>query len=213
MELYLLSTDEAKKLPEAFCLAQFPGRTERASRLRFAEARLHCLGAGALLSGAAGLREAELSKGAWGKPQAEGVHFNLSHSGGYIALAVSRTEVGVDVERVRPSRLRLADRVLQPDELEWMRKAPLERFFWLWTLKESVMKAVGKGLALPPRQINVLPLTRGEPIRTETCVLYGRSAPLDGHWLSVCAAEPVEALVPRRMTAQELTRAWERENA
>ena len=85
-----------------------------------------------------------------------------------------------------------------------MERDPTERFFRLWTLKESVMKAVGKGLALPPSGFSVLPLTRGEPIRTEAGALFGRSTPLDGYWLSVCAAEPLGETPLHRVTAHEL---------
>ena len=153
-----------------------------------------------------GVREAELREGAWGKPEAPSCaqRFNLSHSGAYIVLAVSDAEVGVDVERVQERRLRVAGRVLLPEEREWMEHNPIERFFRLWTLKESVMKAVGKGLALPPSGFSVLPLTRGEPIRTEAGTLFGRSTPLDGYWLSVCAAEPLGEPPLHRVTAHEL---------
>ncbi|MDY4231146.1 MAG: 4'-phosphopantetheinyl transferase superfamily protein [Candidatus Faecousia sp.] len=205
-ELFLLPTAEARRLDAAFCREHFPARTARAAHFRYPEDRLRCLGAGALLAGVLGVREAELREGAWGKPEAPSCaqRFNLSHSGAYIVLAVSDAEVGVDVERVQERRLRVAGRVLLPEEREWMEHNPIERFFCLWTLKESVMKAVGKGLALPPSGFSVLPLTRGEPIRTEAGTLFGRSTPLDGYWLSVCAAEPLGEPPLHRVTAHEL---------
>lgn len=205
-ELFLLPTAEARRLDAAFCREHFPARTARAAHFRYPEDRLRCLGAGALLAGVLGVREAELREGAWGKPEAPSCarRFNLSHSGAYIVLAVSDAEVGVDVEQVQERRLRVAGRVLLPEEREWMEHNPTERFFRLWTLKESVMKAVGKGLALPPSGFSVLPLTRGEPIRTEAGALFGRSTPLDGYWLSVCAAEPLGEPPLHRVTAHEL---------
>ena len=36
-----------------------------------------------------------------GKPYVEGLHFSLSHSGTYAALAVSEEEIGVDIEEIR----------------------------------------------------------------------------------------------------------------
>jgi 4'-phosphopantetheinyl transferase len=79
--------------------------------------------------------------------------FNLSHAKGIVACAVSGTEIGVDVEpidrRVRP--LEIASRFFSPPEVAWLRASDdevrQERFFSLWTLKESYIKAMGVGLS------------------------------------------------------------------
>ena len=63
-ELFLLPTAEARRLDAAFCREHFPARTARAARFRYPEDRLRCLGAGALLAGVLGVREAELREGA-----------------------------------------------------------------------------------------------------------------------------------------------------
>jgi 4'-phosphopantetheinyl transferase len=83
--------------------------------------------------------------------------FNLSHTEGLVALAVAHSEVGIDVEWLaRPGRtVELADRYFAPTEIEALRAlpAPLQRprFFDLWTLKESYIKARGLGLQIPLR--------------------------------------------------------------
>ena len=103
----------------------------------------------------------ELALGENGKPRladpSATLRFNLSHSGGLAAVAVSdELEVGVDIERVKPRRnlLRLARRVLSADEAAAVEaRAPEERlaaFHVAWTRREAVAKCFGVGLAAPP---------------------------------------------------------------
>jgi 4'-phosphopantetheinyl transferase len=107
------------------------------------------------------------SKNAYGRPmiapaivdmevQARGLFFNLSHTRGLIALAVTRgRELGVDVENIatRSVSLDVAKRFFSPTEVaELSRVAPdrqQDRFFEYWTLKEAYIKARGMGLLLP----------------------------------------------------------------
>lgn len=81
--------------------------------------------------------------------------FNISHTDGLVALALARAPIGVDVEWLaRPGRtVELADRFFAPAEVAALRARPeahqRDRFFDLWTLKESYIKARGEGLAIP----------------------------------------------------------------
>jgi len=85
------------------------------------------------------------------------VRFNLSHTDGLVAVAITAgREVGVDVEdtRRRGRTVELADRFFSPEEVTALRALPAgaaqrDRFFRLWTLKESYIKARGQGLAIP----------------------------------------------------------------
>ncbi len=94
-----------------------------------------------------------------GKPYLPGgAFFNLSHSGNYAVLAVSPCEVGVDVEQVAPYSQAVAEKCFTAPEREWLsRQSCGQAFFKLWTGKESVMKATGLGLRLPPESFNILP--------------------------------------------------------
>ena len=84
-----------------------------------------------------------------------GLSFNLSHSDRLVTLAVTRDcEIGIDVEDLgRRAPLDIADSYFSPDEARQLRSLPEaaqpQRFFDFWTLKESYIKARGKGLSLP----------------------------------------------------------------
>ncbi len=90
-------------------------------------------------------------------PLARSLSFNLTHTDDLIALAVTRErEVGIDTENIdRGALLDVADRYFAPSEVRDLRALRAERqalrFFELWTLKESYIKARGMGLAIPLR--------------------------------------------------------------
>ncbi|MCW8127256.1 4'-phosphopantetheinyl transferase family protein [Microbulbifer halophilus] len=81
-------------------------------------------------------------------------HFNLSHSGPCLAVALADFPVGVDIERQREMKdvEVLAREVFHPGEREWLVAQPcfLTAFFRLWTVKEAILKAVGTGFSTPP---------------------------------------------------------------
>ena len=83
------------------------------------------------------------------------LHFNVSHTRGLVALAVTRGHrLGVDVEQVaRRVMDGVADRHFAAAEVRDLRALPAAdqatAFFEYWTLKEAYIKARGMGLALP----------------------------------------------------------------
>jgi 4'-phosphopantetheinyl transferase len=95
-----------------------------------------------------------------GKPEVEGLHFNISHSGGLALLALGRVEVGVDVELPRRRRTDdIARRFFAPGEQERLFALPdaerFEAFFRLWTCKEAFLKATGEGLSRSLRSYEI----------------------------------------------------------
>lgn len=115
-----------------------------------------------------------LHEGPYGRPALAAPHhelaFNWSHSGHRAALAVARgIAPGIDVERLRPRPrgLEIAQRFFYAPESEALgRLEPSRRdeaFLSLWTAKEAVLKALGRGLAfgLDRLQFSVPP----EPVR------------------------------------------------
>ncbi len=91
------------------------------------------------------------------------LRFNLSHSRGLVACAVALDrDVGVDVEYIKRegATLEIAERYFSPAELRSLRALPAparrDRFFQYWTLKESYIKARGRGLALGLARFSLL---------------------------------------------------------
>ncbi len=95
----------------------------------------------------------------YGKPALAGpvegrLEFNLTHSGDIALVAItSSTEVGVDVEIVRPmpDALQIAKRFFSTAESDALKQLPAAEqanaFLNLWTRKESFVKATGLGIA------------------------------------------------------------------
>jgi 4'-phosphopantetheinyl transferase len=104
---------------------------------------------------------------AYGKPSLDhqtDFHFNLSHSGDWIACAVDRFPIGIDVEKIAPIDLDIARNFFFHQEYDdLMSRADAEKlsyFFTLWTLKESYIKAEGMGLSLPLDSFSISALDR-----------------------------------------------------
>ena len=140
---------------------------------------------------------------AYGKPALAGYsasHYNLSHAGRWVAAVFDREPVGIDVEAVLPIDMAVAKHYFSASEAEWLRQQPDERrltqFYRQWTLKESYIKAEGKGLSLPLNSF-AFQLDPGSGIRfsppsdlTET-VWHFRQYNIDPDYaLSVCARQP-----------------------
>lgn len=92
----------------------------------------------------------------YGKPiilEPQGVHFNISHSGDWVVCAVDNKPVGIDIEYIKPTDLKIAKRFFTVDEYNDLinkdRENRIKYFYILWTLKESYIKAIGKGLLIP----------------------------------------------------------------
>ncbi|MEM8498321.1 MAG: 4'-phosphopantetheinyl transferase superfamily protein [Pseudomonadota bacterium] len=86
----------------------------------------------------------------------EHLQFSLSHTDGYAAMAIcSDSEIGCDVEKRRDNirAADIADRFFSKREVAALlsNDEVLQhfRFFDYWSLKESYIKAKGKGLAIP----------------------------------------------------------------
>ena len=94
-----------------------------------------------------------------GKPQTDDpeVNFNVSHSGSMVVCAVSDVPVGIDIETVG-GNLDVSRNVMTPHEHDiFMEMGDRENIFCrMWTVKESYMKALGKGLSIPPDSFDVI---------------------------------------------------------
>ncbi|MGN6712626.1 4'-phosphopantetheinyl transferase family protein [Anaerocolumna jejuensis] len=92
----------------------------------------------------------------YGKPylkNREDVYFNISHSGSWVVCAIGEQPVGVDIEKISKVDLDIAKRFFTTHEYNRIVLCSTEdkqsEFFKLWTLKESYIKMIGKGLSIP----------------------------------------------------------------
>jgi 4'-phosphopantetheinyl transferase len=75
------------------------------------------------------------------------MHYNLSHSGDWIVLAIAQLSVGADVEFIDPAFpfLDILEDNFSKEEGNYIGTST-EKFFTLWTRKEAILKATGQGL-------------------------------------------------------------------
>lgn len=113
-----------------------------------------------------GSRDIRFHYNDFGKPQVEtptnqhSLRFNVSHSGTIALIAVTHAhQVGVDVEAITDLNDvdSLSEISLSARELAHLQAAPADRrpelFCNLWTCKEAVAKADGRGLSIPLPEI------------------------------------------------------------
>ena len=89
------------------------------------------------------------------------LYFNLSHSEEMAMCVISDSEVGCDIQKVvnKEKYLEIADHFFHPEEIQMIKNAnekeKKELFFRIWVLKESYIKAIGKGLKMPLKDFRI----------------------------------------------------------
>jgi 4'-phosphopantetheinyl transferase len=151
--------------------------------------------------------------GAHGKPEiirppgSPSLRFNLSHTRGLVAAAVTvDNDIGIDVEVVDPTRLTmdLAARYFAASEMAQLRRISIEQrpeaMFAFWTLKEAYMKADGRGMSLSldaffyelePLSIRFSPSLDDNP----ACWLLRHLKPAPDHALAFALRHPTPEVV------------------
>ncbi len=190
----------------------------RADRYRFDDDRRRSIVARAatrrILSRMTGATAMELPiiEGEHGKPALEGneIEFNASHSGDLVALAFARaTPVGIDVERRREMHdpLGIARRFFSEAELAFVENADdvAAAFFIVWTAKEAIVKASGKGIGAGDLRGFTVPFgaARLQPV-TGAWSVATLQAPMSGYHAALAARSDVEPVEMRTVDASSL---------
>ena len=118
--------------------------------------------------------EIQFDENKYGKPywpEKEDFCYNLSHSGKYVVCAVDNHPVGIDVQIIRPISIEIAKRFFSRTEYEYIIKHNEEEhlsvFYDIWTLKESYIKAIGRGLSIPLNSFSVITNDSDIQVKTE----------------------------------------------
>ncbi len=146
-------------------------------------------------------------------------HFNISHSGEWVVCALDNKPIGIDVEQMSKQRtLDIAnnggyDKLFTKMEKDYLTNSQnnhpknnlsnnlhdtiTERFYRLWTLKESYLKAIGTGLSQSLQSFSIEVINAHEArlwladkLQTDW---YFYSFKLDeNHYCSICSQTPIK---------------------
>ena len=171
-----------------------PERKARADRYRLREDALRCITADALLRRVLGTDYARVEKTLDGKPilpHRPDFHFNLSHSGNWVAIAWGDANVGLDVESIdhKTNMAAVAQRFFAEEERQYVfaeENDQNHRFFEVWTGKESYLKYLGTGLKKD--------LTAFSVLSPEPGLWLHRERLPDGSLLCLCTTEDAYSL-------------------
>jgi len=100
----------------------------------------------------------EIQTTIYGKPYFEnGKHFSISHTNGMVGLALDDQDVGVDCEKMRQINVDQYRELFTDKEWAAIINAAdtLDCFFDIWTKKESIAKADGRGFNIEMNSINI----------------------------------------------------------
>jgi len=84
--------------------------------------------------------------------------FNISHSGNFVTCAIGKNvKLGIDIEENRNVNFKNFQTVMTPCQWDEINNAnyPVKEFFKYWTIKESVIKADGRGFSIPLDELEV----------------------------------------------------------
>lgn len=125
-----------------------------------------------------------------GKPilkNSNNIHFSISHSNYYVAVAISDSVVGVDIQYRRKGNPLIAKRYFHADEYlqiinnnDWQTS-----FYQMWVLKESYLKATGQGLMFG---MNSFKINLDDLDETSSRLGYYFALPVvkENHQLGIC---------------------------
>lgn len=119
------------------------------------------------------LSREELLKNENGKPYfANGPYFNISHSGKYVLMVVSTSEIGVDIEEIKNKDMSSLVRIFNEAEAKMIKEH--SDFYYLWCAKESLIKCmgltVGKVREIPSLPLNGLKTYKGKDYQCKSFI-------------------------------------------
>lgn len=141
------------------------------------------------------LSDQKLLKKEMGKPYFEnGPYFNISHSGKYVIMGISESEVGVDIEENSNKDMSALVRIFNESEAKMIKEHA--DFYFLWCAKESLIKCFGGSVSqikeVPSLPLNGLKTFKGKDYQSQTFLF-------DKHIISVTSegSKPFEVKIEK----------------
>lgn len=138
-----------------------------------------------------------VTKGIYGKPcwnEKGTIHFNISNTDGLVVCAAADVETGVDAEKIKEIRIPVVKRCCVTGEIDYI-KENRERFFRIWTLKESYIKMIGEGLHFPLKEVSFS--VKGKNALGQEEIVCSQSGyfaqrTVEDYWISLCTREQAD---------------------
>ncbi len=196
--IYTINIPHIRQLNLDWMKYAMPQRWERVQRFVREQDKLLGLGAGYLLRNVADIEsESELTLTKNGKPIAVSkADFSLAHSGERSTIVINNGKIGLDIEKIENEFPQEAQMIFTEEEKTFCRKAPNPNIcaYQLWTMKESVLKAIGLGFSFDPASFCVLPAFSKEPVKIGENVWHIACGVFDGYSCSVCREKPINEI-------------------
>lgn len=150
-------------------------------------------------------------------------HFNISHCKGMVVCALADCPIGVDIEPRRRITEPLLRKVCTEEELFYVKggsnskelafweekhlngtnvflsnksaaESEILNFLKIWTLKESFLKMIGKGITIDMKEVQFEVEKEGE-IQCNQGGFYKQEILREGYILSLCTEKPIKGLI------------------
>ncbi|MEE0931404.1 MAG: 4'-phosphopantetheinyl transferase superfamily protein [Acutalibacteraceae bacterium] len=214
IQLYLLETEKLNndEIFTKYYNRLSPYRKEKTDKMRMRKDKNLSLAVGIIIDTylkRINMNEKDMhySSEEYGKPYFENLknlHFNASHSGEMALCAFSDSEVGCDIEIISKSNTDLAKRFFTQSEYEFIISTDKEctdissqqeeRFYRIWTLKESFLKLTGEGLSGGLNTFEIKFQDNNTPVVIKNSILlpiYFKEYSLKNYRIALCSKENI----------------------
>ncbi len=171
------------------------GRIERIEKAQATADKLRLMGSGLMITfiKTKYFVDSDVAVDKHGKPYFvnSDLKFNLSHSGRFVVAAVSDYEVGIDIQKKKADKHRIAEKNFLQGECAYINAGANDeerhqRFCEIWTLKEAYLKNIGMGLRKPLNSFEIMFRPEGPVIKNETEYKCSQFMMNDKYIVSVC---------------------------
>ena len=171
------------------------GRLDRIEKNQSTADKLRLLGSGLMINfiKTKYFVNSDVATDKYGKPYFvnSDLKFNLSHSGRYVVAAVSDYEVGIDIQKKKADKHRIAEKNFLQGECAYINAGANDeerhqRFCEVWTLKEAYLKNIGMGLRKPLNSFEIVFRPEGPVIKNQTEIKCTQFKMNDKYIVSIC---------------------------
>ena len=141
------------------------------------------------------LSKENIKKGETGKPYLEnGPYFNISHADQYVVMAVSKKEIGIDIEGIKEKDMTILSRIFNEAEAKMLKDHA--DFYFLWCAKESLIKCMGSSInkikEVPSLPLNGLKTYKSKDYQVKTFIY-------DKHVISITRESNIDFLIKKEI--------------